>query len=382
MFDALARLADRRPRRIGLLAVAFFLVAGALGGSVASRLDPYGADDPATESVKAREALQQVGFHGPGAIVIVRNAPVAAPASRARVKSIANELRRRRDVASVTGYFDTRSRAFVSSDGRSTYLAVGLRPTSDKQWQAAGNAIAEQLANRPNVVVGGGALAQEQVNKQVEKDLQRAEMLAFPLLFFFSFLFFRSLVAAMLPVMIGLLAIVGTFLILRILSELGSISIFALNLTPGWGWGCRSTTASSSSPATGRRSQRRAGPGRDAAGDGHCRAHRLLLLADGRRCARFADRVPAALPLLDGTRRRDGDAAGSCGLADRAAGGPHPARHSGQLALTALPPPPRRGRGAGPTSGFWYRLSRFVMRRPMPIAALSALFLIVLGLRS
>ena len=30
--------------------------------------------------------------------------------------------------------------------------------------------------------------------------------------------------------------------------------------------------------------------------------------------------------------------------------------------------------------GFWYRLSRFVMRRPLPIATLSALFLIVLGL--
>ena len=31
-------------------------------------------------------------------------------------------------------------------------------------------------------------------------------------------------------------------------------------------------------------------------------------------------------------------------------------------------------------SGFWYRLSRFVMRRPIPVATLSALFLIVLGL--
>jgi RND superfamily putative drug exporter len=30
--------------------------------------------------------------------------------------------------------------------------------------------------------------------------------------------------------------------------------------------------------------------------------------------------------------------------------------------------------------GFWYRLSRFVMRRPVPVATLSALFLIVLGL--
>ena len=58
-------------------------------------------------------------------------------------------------------------------------------------------------------------------------------MLAFPLLFLLSLLFFRSLVAALLPLMIGGLAIVGTFLILRIASEFGSISIFALNLTTG-----------------------------------------------------------------------------------------------------------------------------------------------------
>ena len=64
-----------------------------------------------------------------------------------------------------------------------------------------------------------------------------AEMLAFPLLFLLSLLFFRSLVAALLPLMIGGLAIVGTFLILRLASEFGSISIFALNLTTALGLG-------------------------------------------------------------------------------------------------------------------------------------------------
>src|SRR3954468_9942694 len=46
MFDFLARLANGSARRVALLALAFFVLAGALGGSVASRLDPYGAGDP------------------------------------------------------------------------------------------------------------------------------------------------------------------------------------------------------------------------------------------------------------------------------------------------------------------------------------------------
>ena len=237
MFDSLARLADGHARRIGLIAIAFFLIAGALGGSVASRLDPYGADDPSTEAVKAREQLKDAGLRIPAVMVVVTDAPVATPATRGRVARLERELRARGDVASVSGFYTTRSRDFVSHDGRSTYLAVALKPTDDKKWQEAGADIADSLAGRPDILVGGAAVAQEQVNKQVEEDLRKAEMLAFPLLFLLSFVFFRSLVASLLPVMIGVLAIVGTFLILRVASEFGSISIFALNLTTGLGLG-------------------------------------------------------------------------------------------------------------------------------------------------
>ena len=237
MFDTLARLADGNARRIGLFAIVFFLLAGAIGGSVASRLDPYGADDPATETVKAREQLQDAGLRVPAVVAVVENAPVARPSSRARVEALERSVRRRPDVASVSGYYDTHSPAFVSRDGGSTYFAVALKPTDDKRVQEVGADIADQLSRHAGVLVGGFAVAQEQVNKQVEEDLRMAELLAFPLLFLLSLLFFRSLVAAVLPLMIGGLAIVGTFLILRVASEFGSISIFALNLTTALGLG-------------------------------------------------------------------------------------------------------------------------------------------------
>ncbi|HEX4669091.1 MAG TPA: MMPL family transporter [Solirubrobacterales bacterium] len=237
MFDALARFADGNARRIGIFAIAFFVLAGVVGGGVASRLDPYGADDPATETVEAREQLEDAGLRVPAVLAVVENAPIAKPSSRARVESLERSMRRRADVASVSGYYDTHSPAFVSRDRQASYFAISLKPTGDKELQEAGAEIADQLAADPGVVVGGFAIAQEQVNKQVEKDLRMAEMLAFPLLFLLSLLFFRSLVAALLPLMIGGLAIVGTFLILRIASEFGSISIFALNLTTALGLG-------------------------------------------------------------------------------------------------------------------------------------------------
>jgi uncharacterized membrane protein YdfJ with MMPL/SSD domain len=381
MFDALARLADRRPRRVGLFAIVFFLLAGALGGSVADRLDPYGADDPNTEAVQARQALQAAGHRVPGVIVVVDNAPVAKPATRKRIVALEQELRKRGDVHSVIGYYDTRSRDFVSHDGQATYIAVALKPTGDKEWQAAGSAIAEQLSGRPDVTVGGGAVAQEQVNKQVEEDLRIAELIAFPLLFLLSFIFFRSGVAALLPVMIGVLAIVGTFLILRVASEFGSISIFALNLTTGLGLGL-AIDYSLFVVSRYREEIAKDGPG--------LAAMRRVMATAGRTVFFSSLTVAAALASLLVFPQRF---IYSMGL-----GGALVALLAAAVSLTVLPAvltllgtrvnslaprflQRRAEADARPDEqGFWYRLSRFVMRRPAPIATLSALFLIILGL--
>jgi uncharacterized membrane protein YdfJ with MMPL/SSD domain len=381
MFDSLARLADRRARRVGLFAIAFFLIAGALGGSVASRLDPYGADDPATDSVKAREQLEDAGLRAPGVVVLLHDAPVASASTRGRVAALERELRRRGDVQSVSDYYTTGSRDFVSRDGRSTYLAVALRPVDDKQYQEAGGDIADQLAGRPGLTVGGAAVAQQQVNKQVEEDLRKAEMLAFPLLFLLSFVFFRSLVAALLPVMIGLLAIVGTFLILRVASEFGSISIFALNLTSGLGLGL-AIDYSLFIVSRYREEIAKDGPG--------LAAMRRVLATAGRTVFFSSLTVAAALASLLVFPQRF--------LYSMGLGGSLVVLLAALISLTVLPAvltllgtrinslSPRflRRRAEADArpdeQGFWYRLSRFVMRRPIPVATLSATFLIVLGL--
>jgi uncharacterized membrane protein YdfJ with MMPL/SSD domain len=381
MFDSLARLADGNARRVGLFALAFFLLAGAVGGGVASKLDPYGADDPSTETVQAREALEDAGLRSPAVVAVVEDAPVAEPATRARVEGLEDQVRERSDVAAVSGYYDTRSPAFVSADGRSTYFAVSLKPTEDKAIQDAGAEIADQLSAHPGVVVGGFAVAQEQVNKQVEKDLRMAELLAFPLLFLLSLLFFRSLVASVLPLMIGGLAIVGTFLILRLASEFASISIFALNLTTALGLGL-AIDYSLFIVSRYREEIAKDGPG--------LAAMRRVLATSGRTVFFSSLTVAAALASLLVFPQRF--------LYSMGLGGALVALFAALISLTVLPAvltllgnrvnagaprflQHRAEVDARPAeSGFWYRLSRFVMRRPIPVATLSALFLIVLGL--
>jgi uncharacterized membrane protein YdfJ with MMPL/SSD domain len=381
MFNGLASLAQRRGKRVAIFAVIFFIVAGALGGGVASKLAPYGADDPATESVKAGDRLNDDGFRQTSVIVLVQNVDPTTQAGRERITGLERQLKADRDVESVTSYLDTRSPDFLSRGKDSTYLAVSLKPTGDKEQQDAAKAIADDLDGQPGVSVGGIALAQEQVNKQVEKDLRMAEMLAFPILFLLSLLFFRSGVAALLPLMIGGLAIVGTFLLLRLANEVVDVSIFALNLTTGLGLGL-AIDYSLFVVSRYREEIARTGPGMDAM--------RRTMNTAGRTVLFSSLTVAAALASLMVFPQRF--------LYSMGLGGALVALLAATIALTVLPAvlallgnrvnslspaflQRRAEREATETeSGFWYRLSRFVMRRPIPIATATAVFLIVLGI--
>ena len=381
MFAALARLAQRRRVWIVALSVVFFGVAGALGSGVADRLDPYGADDPDTESVRAEERLERAGYRDTSVVVLVEDADVTTPAGERRVAEVARLASDDEDVEAVTGYLETGSRSFLSEDGGSTYLAVSLRPTEDDAVQDAADRIVEHLEGEPGVLVGGSAVVNAQVNERVESDLQRAELLAFPILFLLSLLFFRSLVAALLPLLVGGLAIVSTFLTLSIAAELGSVSIFALNLVTGLGLGL-AIDYSLFIVSRYREEIARTGPGLEAM--------RRTMATAGRTVFFSSLTVAAALAALLVFPQRF--------LYSMGLGGSLVALIAAAIALIVLPAvlallgervnslapaflQRRAERDATSTeSGFWYRLSRLVMRVPGRIAIASASVLIALGI--
>ncbi len=381
MLDALARLAQNRGRLVAIAAAVFFLAAGAIGGSVADRLDPYGADDPDTETSIATERLEEAGYRSTGVVVLVEGVDVESPAGRQRVEELTQTIGEDPGVEAVSSFFNTSSRAFVSREGDATYLAVSLSPTDDDEIQDAGERIADELAGEPGVSVGGGAVAQAQINAQVEEDLRTAELLAFPLLFLLSLLFFRSLVAAALPLLVGGLAIVGTFLMLRLASEVTSVSIFALNLVTGLGLGL-AIDYSLFMVSRYREEIARSGPGLEAM--------RRTMSTAGRTVFFSSLTVAGAMAALLVFPQRF--------LYSMGLGGSMVALIAAAIALIVLPAilallgtrvnslsprflQRRADDDSRPmTTGFWYRLSRLVMRAPARIAVASAAFLIALGI--
>jgi uncharacterized membrane protein YdfJ with MMPL/SSD domain len=381
MFERLALLADRRGRTVVIVAVVLSIVAGALGAGVADRLDPYGAEDPATESVEAADRLEQAGYRETGVVVLVEDVQVDSAAGRERVEDITTRVGADEDVAAVASFYTTGSRDFFSRDGNSTYLAVQLTPTGDDEIQDAAERISASMEEEPGVLVGGGAVAQEQAGKQVEEDLRRAELLAFPILFLLSLLFFRSLVAAALPLVVGGLTIVGTLLMLSVASELGSISIFALNLVVGLGLGL-AIDYSLFIVSRYREEIAKSGPGLEAMKRTMATAGRTVLFS--------SLTVAGAIASLLVFPQRF--------LYSMGVGGSLVALIAAAVALIVLPailallgtrvnalaPGFLRRRAERDAQrneqGFWFRLSRLVMRVPGRIAIASAAFLIALGI--
>jgi uncharacterized membrane protein YdfJ with MMPL/SSD domain len=365
-------------------AVLVAVIAGVFGSSVAQHLSPYGANDPATQSVQASNRFQDAARRqlDPGVVALVSlPANVNSEAARQRVQQIATKLQQGPDVARVLTYYETGNPAMVSRDGRSTYVAAYFKPLSDTQLKNDAQQIENSFAGTPNVKLGGGQVANAQVNTQVSHDLERSELLAFPFVFLLSLLFFRSLVAALLPPLLGGLAIVTTFLALRIVASFVDLSVFALNLTTGLGLGL-AIDYSLFMVSRYREESARSGYNLEAI--------KRTLQTAGRTITFSSLTVAAAVASLVIFPQRF---LYSMGIA-----GAMVALLAASLALTVLPAllsvlgprvnalaPKRLARAAErdarpAESGFWYRQSRFVQRRPAAIAVTTATFLIVLGI--
>jgi uncharacterized membrane protein YdfJ with MMPL/SSD domain len=368
VLDAVATLVTRRPAWIAVAAAALAAIALVFGARVAKSLAPFGFDDPATESVKARKTIEQTAGYDPDLVLTA----IIRPFTRANVERTAEKLSDERTVAHVVTVYETRDRTMVSRDGHATYVIALFRPVDDETRDKAAKRIEKLFERNADVRLGGGVIGYEQVGRTVEEDLLRAEMIAFPLLLVLAFWVFRGLVAALLPPLVGGLTILLSFLGLRLAGEVTALSVFALNLVTGMGLGL----AIDWSLLVVSRYREEL-----AAGDG---AVGRTIASAGRTVVFSALTVAAAMASLLVFPQRF--------LFSMGVGGVLVALFGGVVSLVVLPAvlallgwrvnalAPRRWRRAPSGGGAWYAFSRFVMRRAVVISVASAALLIVFGL--
>ncbi len=233
MLARLAHLGTHHPRRVALLAALLFLLAALFGGPATQSLQSERAfDDAGSESTAARIAVERAtgASAEPGVLALVRGAP-DDPAVRSTVATLEADPA----VATVVAPQPGDRSGLVSADGRSTIVAANFAP--DASRKDAVDRLETTFAGRADVELGGADVAFMQVNQQAAEDLTRGELLAFPVLLVLALLFFRGVAAAVLPLAVGIVSVLTTFALLRLVNLGIELSPFALNLVIGLGLG-------------------------------------------------------------------------------------------------------------------------------------------------
>jgi RND superfamily putative drug exporter len=241
MFAALAKIAYHR-KWLVLIAFAILLpLAGVFGGSVFSALKSGGFTDPGSESARATLALQQQLHAGEADIVALYTAPagstVDAPAFSTAVTAAVARASGDAAVIGASSYYSTGATFFLSNDRTQTFVVASLRNGQDTAKPVLDRV--EQELRVPGVTVqfGGNAPANYAVGNTVQKDLERSELIALPITAVLLLAIFGSGVAAAVPLLLGAVAILLAFTILRVLALFTSVSVFAINVVTFLGLG-------------------------------------------------------------------------------------------------------------------------------------------------
>jgi putative drug exporter of the RND superfamily len=221
----------------------FVIAAGAVGGGVGDRLTSGGFTDPAAESTRASDLLErQFGTSDPNIVLLVTATRGTVDDARvaAAGRALTDELADAPGVQSAASYWSLERAVPLRSENARRALVLGVIAGDEDRV----NDVVERLSPRftredgtVRVAVGGQAEVFRQVGEQIDEDLVRAETIAIPITLVLLVLVFGGLVAASLPLLVGVLAIMGSLLALYAISAMTDVSIYSLNLTTAMGLG-------------------------------------------------------------------------------------------------------------------------------------------------
>jgi trehalose monomycolate/heme transporter len=247
MFAAWGRELYRARRLTLVIALLFAVAAGVWGTGVFSKLNSGNTFTPpnSQSNVESNLAASQFGRNGADVVVLFHSAAhaVADPVYRQAVTRYLAALPAN-EVTNSVSYWTTGQSDLVSADKHSTYAVLQLAGVSDQGREDTYKAIKGDfpaVAGSPGdgitAQVGGTAPTETAINSAVSANIARAESISFPVLLILLVIIFGSVVAAVAPLVIGGLAILGSFTVLRLLTLTTTVSVYSVNITTIMGLG-------------------------------------------------------------------------------------------------------------------------------------------------
>jgi putative drug exporter of the RND superfamily len=387
--QSLVRLALASPRTVVAVAALLAIGAGLFGVHVTKSLSAAGFRDPSAESSQVADLMSSKFGQGDLQMVFTVGGPGGArgPAVSAAGADMVGQLKSYSFVADVASPWTVPAPSaaeLVSRDGTTGLVVVGIDGGGSASQRFA-KELADRFAGNHNgvtVTAGGPAMAYVEINAQSERDLVLMEAIAIPFSFLVLVGIFGGLLAAAIPLVVGIWAIIASMALLRLLTYLTEVSTFALNLTVAMGL---ALAVDYTLLIVSRfREERSAGSELDV-------ALRTTMATAGRTVLFSATTVGLsmlALALFPMYFLRSFAFAGITVVALTALAalviGPAVIVLLGDR-IDALDLRPlarrllRRAPAPAPADGFWYRTARFAIRRAVPVAAVGTLVLLLLG---
>jgi len=243
----IGNLVVRRSKLILFGFVSLVVLSSFWGFQAFGALKGGGYDNPNSDSTLVTELLQSEFGVDPAEVLVLVDLPSDADETDANgfpvhfelVQELSADLLDIEGVDSVLNYYTLGSPPNLKSeDGKLIYLLVDLDNDTD-QTPVVAEIVDDYTGDYQGaqVHVSGFGAVTKAINETIYEDIIRAEIVAVPIVVLLLIFVFGSLVAAGLPLFVGGLAIVGSFLIIWIGSQFTDVSIFALNLVTGLGLG-------------------------------------------------------------------------------------------------------------------------------------------------
>jgi len=241
MLSRLARLVNKRPMTIISCAVVVFIISIVLGIQSFGKLQGGGFDDPNAQSTVAKSLISK-NFGGETTVVFLvqaKDGTVDSSTVETAGRALTTKLKADPYLSNITSYWQGLNPALRSSDSQYALITGHIISHHGSDTGRGKKIIKKYTADSTaySVRVGGSTPAGIDISNQVGKSLGKAESIAVPLTLIFLLIAFGTVVSALLPLVIALIAIFGTFAELFVLGSLTDVSIYAINLTTALGLG-------------------------------------------------------------------------------------------------------------------------------------------------
>jgi RND superfamily putative drug exporter len=228
---ALARVVRRisggsakRPKTVVALWLAF-VVACVVGGGMVGTKQLKGSDAGVGQSASADKQLERSNLEEPAVESVLVRSPTPA-ATSAAISALERSARNLPEVSSVRGPGDTP--ALSKAGGKTGLVQVSLRgDPGDASDHIDGlqKTVASVRGSHPGVTLqqtGGGTLDKE-ISNIVSDDLHHAETLSLPITLLILIIVFGALVAASVPLLLGLTSVAAALGALGFVSQIAPV---------------------------------------------------------------------------------------------------------------------------------------------------------------